>query len=610
MNEPTLRDGQALPARSPPSPGPSILKGTLTKSQRIAIAKRQAVAAGFLSSISLGVPDPIPPPDLDPPYPSITPRPLLSHSTTLHSVPHFPSHSKGRPSCASSADAKNVFSLALDGNEKPKPSTSVVSQGSFAPARGTHSSGASNSTTANRDIANAGHQDSMGDARSGVLASSGSISPRGTPRSILRAGTHNEISIPINSSSLEPTNHGANSPSAIKASGKRAFSSNNGTCYTKEDIAPRHAVRPADLLAMNHIFGASDNNRYVQVPLDASSLTKSSFNQLRLPMGTTCTAPGLSNAPSPQAGAACSRDFQGEGITGNPELRRRRSSGSLQSLPGHQDSNQLSVDVMGTMSKFTMPFSKHIAKKKQRVRVKSIGDRVMDKIGVGLNIDKKKKADSYAHTLDPSGSLLPDPPESSYYDPFFFEDPDIIPPDLDHLTNATKAYFMGSLVDKRAENVKREMNEHFREVHPEIDQSLTLSQVRNLKRLMLEVGRERDMEISSIACSYVYLEKLILKNHVSKINRKLIAACCLLLAAKVNDPKEFDYAELMEVIDKEMDVSPREVQAHEFQVYAALEFVLFLPGWEIYPHMQRILQAMEIKIEDYLHGRKFFLGNS
>ena len=157
------------------------------------------------------------------------------------------------------------------------------------------------------------------------------------------------------------------------------------------------------------------------------------------------------------------------------------------------------------------------------------------------------------------------------------------------------------------------MNEHFREVHPEIDKSLTLSQVRNLKRLMLEVGRERDMEVSSIASAYVYLEKLILKvcircvwlvsltcltlttrpqNQVSKLNRKLIAACCLLLAAKVNDPKEFDYTELLEEIDKEMDVAPREVLASEFQVYAALDFVLFLPAWEIYPHMQRILQSM------------------
>ena len=37
------------------------------------------------------------------------------------------------------------------------------------------------------------------------------------------------------------------------------------------------------------------------------------------------------------------------------------------------------------------------------------------------------------------------------------------------------------------------------------------------------------------------------QNYVNKANRKLIGAVCLLLAVKVNDPKETKYSKLIEV---------------------------------------------------------------
>jgi hypothetical protein len=51
-----------------------------------------------------------------------------------------------------------------------------------------------------------------------------------------------------------------------------------------------------------------------------------------------------------------------------------------------------------------------------------------------------------------------------------------------------------------------------------------------------------------VAYAYVYFEKLVLKNIVKKANRRLVGAVCLLLAAKINDPKEMQYGKLLEVL--------------------------------------------------------------
>ena len=47
----------------------------------------------------------------------------------------------------------------------------------------------------------------------------------------------------------------------------------------------------------------------------------------------------------------------------------------------------------------------------------------------------------------------------------------------------------------------------------------------------------------------------------------------------------------LQTVEKVLEVPPKEVYAHEFSVYAALEFTLFLPLWEIMPHLERIVDA-------------------
>lgn len=80
-------------------------------------------------------------------------------------------------------------------------------------------------------------------------------------------------------------------------------------------------------------------------------------------------------------------------------------------------------------------------------------------------------------------------------------------------------------------DLKREMNEQFRLNHPEIPTEITLSKIRAIKLHLLEIGKELDLEVSSVAHAYVYFEKLIVKvckkkkkktNSVQIITLKLI----------------------------------------------------------------------------------------
>jgi hypothetical protein len=60
-------------------------------------------------------------------------------------------------------------------------------------------------------------------------------------------------------------------------------------------------------------------------------------------------------------------------------------------------------------------------------------------------------------------------------------------------------------------DLKREMNEQFRINHPEIPVEITLSKIRAIKLHLLEIGKELDLEVSSVAHAYVFFEKLIVK---------------------------------------------------------------------------------------------------
>ena len=155
---------------------------------------------------------------------------------------------------------------------------------------------------------------------------------------------------------------------------------------------------------------------------------------------------------------------------------------------------------------------------------------------------KTRKVESFSHLLEASPLDFTEP----FYDPIYLDNPALTA--IRNKTVITLPFFLATIIQpSKPLEIKKELNDHFRETHPHIDPSLTLSKIRGLKSKMLDVALALNLELSSVALAYVYLEKLVIKNVIKKHNRKLIAAICVLLAAKVNDPKELNYKKLLDV---------------------------------------------------------------
>ena len=159
---------------------------------------------------------------------------------------------------------------------------------------------------------------------------------------------------------------------------------------------------------------------------------------------------------------------------------------------------------------------------------------------------KTNKPESYAHLLATAGTLNCQGVENTVYNPDYLDDPEL--KTGKHRTVITLSCFMGSILHPADPmTLKSELNELFKQSHPTVDPTLTLSQIRKIKKLFLIIAQECELELSSVAYAIVYFEKLVLKGIINKENRKTLAAVCLFLACKVNDPKETDYTAVLEV---------------------------------------------------------------
>ncbi|XP_062396346.1 CDK5 and ABL1 enzyme substrate 2 [Sardina pilchardus] len=152
------------------------------------------------------------------------------------------------------------------------------------------------------------------------------------------------------------------------------------------------------------------------------------------------------------------------------------------------------------------------------------------------------------------------------------------------------ASYMTTVIEYvKPSDLKKDMNETFKEKFPHI--KLTLSKIRSLKREMRSVGDEANLQPVTVAMGFVYFEKLVLQGRLNKQNRKLVAATCVLLAAKISsDLKKQEVKLLIDKLEERFRIGRRELISFEFSVLVALEMALYLPESKVMPHYRRLVQ--------------------
>lgn len=222
---------------------------------------------------------------------------------------------------------------------------------------------------------------------------------------------------------------------------------------------------------------------------------------------------------------------------------------------------------------------------------------------------RSRKAESFRHCLNPHKEkkiyLSKDHPSHSIiYDADFIESPEFRVNRYSLASNTSGSF---SIYSKSSE-IKKEMNDLFHSKHPEYEPYLKFSHIRSMKARLLEVALEINIEMSTVAFSYTYFEKLFLSKLVIKSNRKLIAAACLLLATKINESKEIKLSLLLDTLDKKIGIQTDHILKCEFWAFSSLEFNLQLNELEYFPHLERLFSFLHItNMRDYL-GEKMYIS--
>ncbi|CAN0279379.1 unnamed protein product [Ectocarpus sp. 6 AP-2014] len=151
--------------------------------------------------------------------------------------------------------------------------------------------------------------------------------------------------------------------------------------------------------------------------------------------------------------------------------------------------------------------------------------------------------------------------------------------------------------------LKDELNARFREEHPLLPPSLTLSKIRSVKRQALLGCYRAGMEVSTVALASIYFERLCLAGVVTKPNRRLAMAACLAIAYKFNEAVLEGVSKLPALwafIDQEWQVSKKRVLEAEFGVLVQLSFDLHEDPRDIFHHFVLLLKMVESNATLYL----------
>jgi len=147
---------------------------------------------------------------------------------------------------------------------------------------------------------------------------------------------------------------------------------------------------------------------------------------------------------------------------------------------------------------------------------------------------------------------------------------------------------------------RRELNEQFRNRHQDwlTAAKFTLSKANKVKKLITEIAVEIDLELATAALAYAYFERLVLRNVVSKYNRKAAAGAALLLAFKYSEPVPPDSALgrgklslLFEQIENKLHVKRSEVVRTELGALVHLHFDLQISEYAMLEVFESTIQV-------------------
>lgn len=200
------------------------------------------------------------------------------------------------------------------------------------------------------------------------------------------------------------------------------------------------------------------------------------------------------------------------------------------------------------------------------------------------------------------------------YDPNILDDPDMLHGAHRYVLGRaaqTGPILSSMILYVNDKDLKNELNQMFRDKHPQLPPSLTLSKIRNIKKSALLGCMELDMEISTVAFAVIYFERLCLKGLVTKFNRKLTMAVALLMAYKFNEKVLFSedagnqhynkrLVELLKFFDREWEVSRQEIFQAEFGAFMHLGFCLHVPREQVYVVYTRLLKLVNKTSRSYL----------
>eukprot|EP01132_Coremiostelium_polycephalum_P005920 gene5920-7369_t len=211
----------------------------------------------------------------------------------------------------------------------------------------------------------------------------------------------------------------------------------------------------------------------------------------------------------------------------------------------------------------------------------------------------KSKEISYANLLSSNTNLIGDEVDGSTgiplkYDPSFLDNSELKTGKHRTVMNLP-SYKISIFPFIKKGAIKEELNEQFRQKHTWINQpGVTLYKIRKVKRKLKKICILAGIEMSTLALAYVLMEKLIMKNVLSKPTFKLYSSLCLLLAAKFNDPMALEsLAPLFENIEKRFSIPKKELLASEFFIFTQVSFGLFIDHNDVLPHLSRLKSELE-----------------